>query len=179
MFFRKRASNLQRVMCNEPFIAAYSNSPFYEARDGAAFPDYVFDDYGGLHFCLRVGELEMLWGFGDKELGFGANGSLIVKRRNVDASSLDMKGIPVTRVGEICYIFVNRVTERGREGFARYLEPRLLPHIKDIARRYGKEGFSEALPSELIKNEELRALLDEHGMDIVSASVASVVIYDK
>ncbi len=179
MFHRKRKKILQRVMCREPFVAAYSSEPFFEMKDGASYPDYVFDEHGGLYWCVRVGEIEIPWGFGDEALGFGANGSLIVKRRNVDAASFDMKGTPQARVGDISYVFVNRATERGREGLARYLEPRLIPIIKELASRCGHEGFADAARRGLPENGELVRLLDEHEMTPVSVYVRSVLVYDK
>ena len=106
MFFRKRKKILQRVMCHDQFIAAYSKDPFFEEKEKMSFPDYVFYECGGLHWCVRVGEIEIPWGFGNAQLGFGANGSLIVKRRNVAADSLDMKGIAPVQIGSISYIFV-------------------------------------------------------------------------
>ncbi|MBP3309174.1 MAG: hypothetical protein J6L90_07015 [Clostridia bacterium] len=179
MFFRKRKNNLQRVMCREPFIAAFSDKPFYEAQDGAAFPDFVFCEYDGHFWCVRIGEFEILWGFGDRQLGFGANGSVILKRHNMNAATFDMKGIPTTRVGEISYMFINRITDRGREGFAKYLEPRLLPHIVDIARRSGADDFKTALAEELPRCEALSEMLAEHGIELMSATVKSVIVYSE
>ena len=167
------------VMCGEPFIAACSRYPFLESKGGGSYPDYVFDKYGGLYWCVRVGEIDIPWGFGDGSLGFGANGSITVRRRNVNAASLDMKGITHTQLGDVSYVFVNRLTPSGREGFARHLEPRLLPIIRDIARRHGHTGFKASCAEELLRNKELAAVLDEHEMVLVSAFVRDTVEYTK
>lgn len=172
--FKKHIS----VMCGEPFIAACSRFPFLESKRGAGYPDYVFDEYDGLYWCVRVGEIDIPWGFGDDSLGFGANGTLTVRRRNVNAASLDMKGIAHTKLGDVSYVFVNRVTESGREGFVRYFEPRLLPIIKDVAERYGFDGFDKACAEELLKSEKLAAILDEHEMAVVSVFVRDKIKYN-
>lgn len=177
MSFFDRFKRHVSVMCGEPFVAAYSRHPFTEARCGGSYPDYVFDSYGGLYWCVRVGEIEIPWGVGYDELGFGANGSITVRRRNVNAASLDMKGIPQTQLGEISYLFVNRVSASGREGFARYIEPQLLPFIRAVADKHGYDGFAGALVDELMRSDELAEVLDRHEMTLVSVFVRDTVRY--
>ena len=176
--FNRRKKSPPSVMRGEPFICAYSEYPFLETKSKSQYPDYVFDKYDGLYWCMRVGEIEIPWSFIDDDLGFGANGSLIVKRRNVNAASFDMKGIECTKVGDIQYVFVNHVTDQGRQGFVKYLTPRLQPIIRKIAERIGRESFIGSVGDEMLANGELAAILDEHEMVLVSVSVGGIKIYE-
>ncbi len=166
-------------MRGEPFVAAYSEHPFYEDTVGALYPDYAFEKSGGLYFCVRVGEIEIPWGFGDPALGFGANGTVIVRRRNVGADSLRTMGIPFTRVDDIHYAFINHITDGGLDGFTKYLEPRMLPIIREYAASLGFCAFAEQAGDRLARDGRLIRLFDEHEMSIVSLSVRSVIGYGK
>ena len=175
--FKRRKKSPPSVMRSEPFVCAFSEYPFLETKSKAQYPDYAFDKSDGLYWCVRVGEIEIPWSFVDDELGFGANGSFIVKRRNVNGASFDMKGIESTKVGDINYVFVNHVTSEGRQGFVKYFTPRLQPIIRRIAERIGRESFTSSVGDELLANKDFEALLDEHDMIPVSVSVSGIKFY--
>lgn len=151
------------VMCGKRFVAAFSESPFVEERDGARYPDYSFHTVEGMHWCVRIGDIEVPWGFAPDEhagIGFSAFGVITVSRRNVSAVTFDGRGLPYVRRGEIFYLFENEF-ENGFFGFSIYLRDRLLGSIKALAADKTADAFREALPA-LDRLEAVRRTLDEH-----------------
>ena len=82
LWFKKKVS----VMNGKRFIAAYSPCPMKEAKDNSRYPDYTFHTVENMNWCVRVGDIEIPWGFGSDRFGFYANGKILLSRKNVSAS---------------------------------------------------------------------------------------------
>ncbi len=171
MFWKtKRVS----VINGKRFIAAYSTKPFVEAKKQNVFPDYCFYESDNLYWCLRVGDIEIPWGFGDDGRGYSANGSVIVSRRNVDASSLDGKGLPFIKEGDISYLYESEFINNTFEGYSMYLRDKLLVHIREIAKRVSAEEFPNILESSLKNDPEVAALLKLNMLMLKSVNIYRV-----
>ena len=89
------------VMQAPRFFAAYSTHPFIEEKDKARYPDYAFEHLGGMYWCIRIGDINVPFGFGKRIDSFRASGLVTLSRRNVSAATVDGLGLPRVQVGEI------------------------------------------------------------------------------
>ena len=60
LWFKKRVP----VMNGKRFVAAYSEKAFVEAKNSARYSDYTFHELGGMNWCVRVGDIDVPFGFG-------------------------------------------------------------------------------------------------------------------
>lgn len=168
MFWRKKRIS---VMNGKRFIAAYSSKPFAESKKQNSYPNYYFYEADGLYYCIRIGEFEIGWGIGDNSRGYSANGSVIVSRRNVDASSLDGKGLPFVKEGDISYLYESEFTGNSFEGYSVYLRDELLCIIRETADRSSPEDFPKALESALREDPRVSALMKSNMLTVKSVRV--------
>ncbi len=162
---RKRAVT---VMNGRGFVAAYSEHPFAEAR--ARHPDYTFHEQDGTHWCIRVGDLQIPWGFCTED-GLFANGVATVSRMNVNEASFTGRGLPYVREGEIFYLYESYFNESDElKGFAPFLRERLAEIMREIAAESGEEGLRQGLKA-MGEREDVRRLLREHRLELRSILV--------
>lgn len=161
--FKKRVEILHKGIS---FIAAYSDLPFAEAKHANSYPDYSFFDKDGIHWCVRIGNIDIPWGIGDNGRGYAANGTITVSRLSVDSTNFNKKGLPYTRVGDVYYLYESEFTGNGFVGFAPYLRDRLLPHIINVADSSPATSFQGELDTKLRENPELKVLLDSHNLTL-------------
>lgn len=174
--FKKRVKVLHRGI---RFIAAYSDLPFDEAKHANAYPDYSFFDKDGLHWCVRIGNIEIPWGIGDNGRGYAANGTVTASRLSVDSTAFNKKGLPYTRVGDVYYLYENEFIGNGFEGFAPYMSARLLAHIINIADNSPATSFPGELDTKLRGNIEVKALLDSHSLTLEKVRVDGIITNTK
>lgn len=171
MFWKKKRVS---VFNGKSFIMAYSPVPFAESKKKEIYPSYSFYEADGLYWCVRVGEFEVGWGFGGS--GYSANGSVILSRRNVDASSIDGKGLPFIKAGEISYLYESEFINNSFEGYSVYLRDELLPSIRGIAERVSEKDFPNVLESELREDPRVTALLKSNMLTLKSVRVDKVTL---
>ena len=164
-------------MNSKRFIAAYSEHPFSESKKQASYPDYYFYYADGLHWCVRVGEIEIPWGVRNQKSGYSANGSIFVSRRNVDASLFDGKGFPFKKIGKISYLYESEFTSGGFEGFADYIREKLIGCIYDLSDNVGPDEFKIAMEG-LKDNPNVKSTLKEHMIEFKSVSISDLRIID-
>lgn len=151
----------------KPFVAAYSEHPFKEAKND--IPDYRFDQSGGLYWVLKVGEMQVRWGVGAKN--FRAYGILNVERQNKNWLSLDAKGLPFRKIGDVYYLYAEE--EEGFEmvGFLPYLAQNYInPMIEELIT---DDMDGEAFRAKLLQqteqnNEKLRSMTQNHALTFKS-----------
>ena len=176
MFWKsKRVS----VINGKRFIAAYSTKPFAESKKQSAYPDYCFYEADGLYWCVRVGDIEIPWGFGDDGNGYSANGSIVASRRNVDASSFDGKGLPFTKDGEISYLYESEFINNTFEGFSMYMRDKLLGCIREIANRVQARDFPLVLEAVLGDDPKVDALMKSNMLTLKSVRVNRVTVTEQ
>ena len=158
------------VMGSKRFVAAYSEYPFTEANNGADYPDYSFHKVGNLYWCVRVGDIDVPWGFGDESIGFRANGTVKISRRNVSAVTFDGRGFDYKRAGEINYLYESELGANGFVGFVPYVQRTVIRCLKEIASKSGMEKFTKEL-SYLGESREMAALLDEHKLVLKTVTI--------
>ena len=162
--FRKKAKiEPVRVMCGLPFIAAYSEHPFTESLNHAAYPDYEFCEMDGLHWCVRVGEMQIPWGFGvDATKRYCANGYLVLSRQNVNAEPFHGKGLPYVRRGKIFYLYECELIDDSLRGFFVFVRSRLLPYVVAIAKKTDPERLQDELKTLPMISEVMQFLNVHH-----------------
>jgi hypothetical protein len=173
MFWKSKRVSVINGKC---FIAAYSTKPFAESKKQSLYPDYSFYESDGLYWCVRVGNIEIPWGFGDDGNGYCANGSAIVSRRNVDASSIDGKGFPFTKEGEIYYLYESEFTGNSFEGFSMYMRDALLVYIREIAGRFNAQEFPSALESALRDDPRVADLMNANMLTLKSVRIEKITL---
>lgn len=172
MFGKKKKVEIEPISvmkCNKRFVAAYSEHPFTESSK--EFPDYVFSSENGLYWCVRIGMIEIPWGFGEKGVGFSANGSVWLKRKNLSASlTFDGSGFKFIKVGNIFYLYELELGSDGFYGFSADMRDRLLPEIRKSAIEAGqKEVFKEKLKT-FCERDAVKKILGS-SLEIVSISI--------
>ena len=125
----------------------------------------------GIHWCVRIGNIDIPWGIGDNGRGYAANGTITVSRLSVDSTNFNKKGLPYTRVGDVYYLYESEFTGNGFVGFAPYLRDRLLPHIINVADSSPATSFQGELDTKLRENPELKMLLDSHNLTLEKVRV--------
>ena len=171
MWWKKKSVS---VFNGKSFIVAYSSIPFAEAKKQNTYPNYYFYEANGLYWCIRVGTFEVGWGFGDNGRGYSANGSIIVGRRNVDASSLDGKGLPFVKEGVISYLYESEFINNSFEGYTVYLRDELLISIREIADKTSAKDFQSVLESELRKDPRVATLMKSNMLILKSVRVEKI-----
>jgi len=169
-FLRKKKS--VALMKNKRFVAAFSEFPFEEERGGAQLPDYTFHEYGNMHWCVRVGDISVGWGFGNGRVY--ANGYAVLSRLNVNAASFSGKGLPYVKLGDVYYLYEYETDAKGNDyGFCPYMRQRLNSAIRSVAE--GREA-SELKPliQEIGEHPDIKELLAEHHLVIRSVRVDAV-----
>ena len=150
------------VMRSVDFIAAYSEKPFAEAKSESRYPDYSFHKVDGMHWCVRIGEIKILWGFGVTHGLFVANGEITLSRKNVSALSLDGKGFDYTRCGDIFYL--------SEENYIAALKPELLNVIRSFAQTSSPDTFKIDINS-IGDYPPMKEFLDKNRLTISSVFV--------
>lgn len=167
--FKKRTPVLQPRASG--FIAAYSETPFTEEKKKARYPDYTFHKLENLYWCVRVGDIEIPWGFGQAQVGFSAHGSVTVSRRNVSAVTFDGRGLPYTRIGNVHYLLNDSDDDAGC--FRSFMRDRLVPALQEAAAGMSPEEFRTApLVDALAGIPAISALLNEHQLVLKTVTVA-------
>lgn len=150
------------VMKNCEFVAAYSEHPFAEEKNEARYPDYSFHKVDGMHWCVRIGEIKIPWGFGLNTAPFIANGEITVSRKNVSASSLDGHGFDYERVGDIFYLSEEKYISK------------IKPTILDLLRSFAKESSAQTFKTDLLSISEyprMKRFLEESRLTLSSVIV--------
>ena len=137
------------VMQAPRFFAAYSTHPFTEEKDKARYPDYAFERLGGMYWCVRIGDIDVPFGFGKRISSFRASGIVTLTRRNVSAATVDGLGLPRVQVGDVCYFFEDRYGNEG--GFIEFMQDRLNPILAEAGNALGAAGFRDGI-AEAIKS---------------------------
>ncbi|MBE6633757.1 MAG: hypothetical protein E7620_05390 [Ruminococcaceae bacterium] len=152
-----------RVLKGTPFLAAYSEHPFEERRVDA--PDYTFHEHEGTYWCVRVGNIEIPWGFGT-DSGIAANGTVTVSRMNLNYASFTGKGLPYVCENEVFYLYEAVQDSDGRlHGFVPMMRDRLNAILREIANGKDVEELRASLKV-LADREDVRALLQEHRLQL-------------
>lgn len=152
-----------RVMSGMPFIAAYSEHPFEESLRNAKYPDYEFCEVDGLHWCVRVGDIQIPWGFGVASTEkYCANGYIVVSRMNVNAEPFHGKGLPYVQSGKIFYLYGGELIDNELKGFFVFARTRLLPYIVEVAKQTEPKSLQDRLKEDLDKIPEVAQFLQEH-----------------
>ena len=159
------------VMNGKRFIAAFSARPFKEAKNGGQFPDYTFHEYGNMYWCVRVGDIDVRWGFGNGEVY--ANGVITLSRMNVSAASFSGKGLPYVKVGEIFYLYEEELKADRVEGFVPYMRKKINGAVAEMAKGKSPEEL-EVLVGSIGEHPEIREILNEHRLVVRSAHVGGV-----
>ena len=172
MVFRKKSSVFD---IGKPFIAAYSKKPFAESKNSGDYPDYRFFYSGGLYWCVRIGNIDIPWGIADNGRGFCANGSITVSRLRVDATSIDGKGYPFVKKGNILYLFEYELSKFTFEGFTTRIRDQILVIIQRIADETSAENFPSKLENELRKDPGFNAILEANMLTLERVRTNKVV----
>ena len=169
--FKKHA-----VFQAKKFIVAYSSKPFCEAKKRDIYPNYSFFESDGLYWCVRVGELEVPWGIGASSTGgrFSANGTIVVSRQNVDASSFDGKDLMFTKCGDIYYLYESELVNGRFEGYVIYLRDAFLATIGRIANNSEAKTFPDILEQSLRDDPKFSSLLKEQMLVLKRVDVSKV-----
>lgn len=141
-----------RPSFERPFVAAFTNAA------GGFDPDYVHPNYeltgeagnGGAPYrwCVRFGAIEIPWGLGEDETGgFKTHGKFYVNRARLDGAAFLGKGFEFEHRGSISYLYECELIDGAFRGFAVQVRGELLPHIRALALREGRENFETALRS--------------------------------
>ena len=166
------------VMRGKRFVAAYSAIPFVEAeqtgKNERVYPDYAFNELEGMYWAVRVGDIEVPWGFGKYDgMAFAANGNFLLSRKNVNAQAFYDKGLPFVKVGDVDYLYECELFADGFKGFSVYLRGRLLPFLLKIAKNATSEEFAEA--AEKLKDDpDVQAILREFQLTFKAVTVKAV-----
>lgn len=168
MLIKKRVA----VMNNRAFVAAFSSKPFKEAK--RAFPDYSFFESEGVFWCVRIGEFNIPWGFSSNGIGFSANGYIVVSRGNVDATSLDGKGLPFVKQGEVSYLYESEIIDDRFEGFSIYLRDALLRRIREIASTVDAKSFPLVIEDSLRNDPDVIALFKSNMLTLKRINVRNL-----
>lgn len=181
-----------KVMNGKRFVAAYSVRPFLEgmSEEGVIFkklkwsgeteiPDYkCYQEKDGTYWCVRVGDIDVPWGFGSDVNGYWANGVITVSRKNVGKEPFDGRGLPFVREGDVFYLYECELGDNGFYGFSIYMRERLLNSLRKLAKGMTKEAFEETLAKDgaaaLAAIPEVRELLDEHKLVVKQVILHSV-----
>lgn len=170
----RKKVNPVRVMSGKRFVAAYTPLPIAEEQNRAQYPDYAFGEVNGMSWCVRVGEIEVPWGFGKSEgLDYSASGSFTVSRRNLGAESFDGKGMPYVKCGEVFYLYECEIGDDGLRGFNIYLRNRLMPDLLRIAKKSTPETLEIGL-CELGDDPDVIEVLDELGLDLIRVNLRKI-----
>ena len=162
------------VMQAPRFFAAYSTHPFTEEKDKARYPDYAFERLGGMYWCVRIGDIDVPFGFGKRIASFRASGLVTLTRRNVSAATVDGLGLPRVQVGEICYFFEERYGNES--GFIEFMQDRLTPEIAEAAAKLGPDGFRDGIREALLTDKTVGELLDAHQMELKAVAVETLSV---
>ena len=165
-------------MNGKRFVAAYSEKAFVEAKNSARYSDYTFHELGGMNWCVRVGDIDVPFGFGDEGGGYSAYGTVTVSRKNVSAASFDGKGLPYVKEGDIFYLYESEYNGDVYEGFSTFMRDKLTAHVTRIAATSSAEEF-EAEVNKLGEIPAVRELLDEHKLKIKSVTVENITKTNK
>ena len=152
---------------SKPFVAAYSEYPFKEAKN--SIPDYRFDQSGGLYWVLKVGEMQVRWGVGAQN--FRAYGVVNVERQNKNWLSLDAKGLPFRKRGDVYYLYTEE--EEGIEmvGFLPYLAQNYINPLIEalITDDMDADAFRVKLQQQNAENNEiLKNMTQSHSLTFKS-----------
>ncbi len=176
-----------RSAISKGLFVAYSDSkhPFVGPKE-AAPPHYFKYDADGKQWLIRMGEIEVPWGFSADitEGRYAANGSILLERANVAEIP---KGLNFEACGEgenmfYCHYdlsFKNDDADPGFVGYAVYLRDRFIGLIKAAAQTRSAKEFEAFMRGEKVYRDErsvftqgfavdkaVQALLDEHHMEI-------------
>ncbi|MBR4942743.1 MAG: hypothetical protein IKZ28_01820 [Clostridia bacterium] len=172
-----------KLMNGKRFVAAYSRYPFEECmkKEGTIFkklkwsdeteiPDYqcFYNEADKTYWCVRVGEIEIPWGFGADVNGeYWANGLILVSRQNVGKEPFDGRGLPFTTEGEVTYLYECELTDNGFKGFSIYMRERFLNAIKRMAKDLPQAEFEKAFSAEALKKDkEVEEILSLHKLTL-------------
>ena len=161
------------VMNGKPFVCAYSKRRFREACHTGIYPDHTFHSQGDMHWCVRVGDITVPWGFGDCGGGYSANGTVTLSRLNVDEASFCGRGLPFRKDGEIFYLYESELTETGFEGFAPFIRDRIVPHLKILSHTVDERSFTQAVQG-IRNNPDVIALMREHKLTVKTVTVDKI-----
>ena len=172
------------VMNGKRFVAAYSARPFLEGmiETGAIIktlkwsgekeiPDYkLYQEKDGTYWCVRIGDIDVPWGFDSSVNGYWANGVVTVSRMNVGSEPFDGRGFPFVREGDVFYLYECELGDNGFYGFSIYMRGQLLNSLRKLAKGMTKEDFETKLSkdgaNELKNLPEVQELLKEHRLDV-------------
>ncbi|MBO5363458.1 MAG: hypothetical protein J6A46_03940 [Clostridia bacterium] len=187
-----------KVMNGKPFVAAYSNRPFEEGMsaqgvlfktlkwdDQTTIPDYqcYYDENTSKYWCVRVGDIDVPWGFGADENGYWANGLLSFSRKNMSEETFDGKGLPFERVGDVYYLYECELGDGGFYGFSVYIRDKMLDFLKQLAWRTSKEEFRKMIENNgvqtLMRIPKVRAFLNEHQLKLKGVVLHGIGIEEK
>ena len=170
--FRKNTAD---IVFDPPFVAAYSELAFTEAKNSAKYPDYSFHSVGGMNWCVRVGEITVPWGFSARDAGFSSNGVFVVSRANVSAATFDQKGFSYVKKGEVYYLYENEMDDGGSfYGFSVYMRNLLLPELKKFAKEHSGDYFARNIDA-FLQLDEVNKLLSAHRLKLVAVRINNVV----
>lgn len=166
------------VMNAKKFFVAYSEYPFLEEKNG--YPDYEFQTVANLHYCVRVGDLNVPWGFGSYDgIGYAANGEIHFARKNVGVQTFHGKNLPYEKVGDVFYLPECEFYGEKYHGYTIYLRDHIIPIIKKIAKERDADGFERELSEEFSRLEEVQQLMREHALMFKGVTIRKIVKEDE
>ena len=154
------------VLGRRGFVAAYSTHPFVEANDNADYPDYSFYRIGKMHWCVRIGQMKLNWGFGLVHcVPFAANGEITLSRKNVSGESFDGRGFRYTKLGEVFYL--------DEDVFLSSIKVELLEIMKSFARGSSSESFARNV-NMIDEYPPMKAFLEKNRLALDSVLVKNI-----